>query len=98
MVKINSFRDLKVWQKAHELVLDIYRLTKKFPQEEKYGLISQMRRAAVSIATNIVEGFRRISVKESLNFYNISNGSLEELRYETQIVFDIGHISSSEFQ
>ncbi len=97
MVKISSFRDLKVWQKAHELVLDIYKLTKKFPQEEKYGLISQMRRAAVSITTNIVEGFRRISVKESLNFYNISNGSLEELRYEIQIVFDLGYISSDEF-
>ena len=63
MAEIKSFRDLKVWQKAHELVLCIYKITAKFPSEERFGLVSQARRATVSVAANIVEGFRRISAK-----------------------------------
>ena len=78
MADVKSFRDLRVWQKAHELVLDVYKLTGKWPADERYGLTSQARRAAVSVAANIVEGFRRISAKESLRFYDIANGSLEE--------------------
>ena len=98
MAEIKSFRDLKVWQKAHEFVLYIYRVTKSFPAEEKYGLISQMRRAALSVAANIVEGFRRISAKESLRFYDISNASLEELRYEVLVAQDLGYLPESEFK
>lgn len=98
MAQIKSFRDLQVWQKAHELVLHIYRLTRKFPPEEKYGLVSQMRRAVLSIATNIVEGFRRISVKESLRFYDISNASLEELRYEVLVSCDLNYITETELR
>lgn len=94
---MQSFRDLKVWQKAHELVLSIYRMSVKFPPEERYGLVSQMRRAVISVAANIVEGFRRISAKESLRFYDIANASLEEVRYEVQISFDLRYITKEEF-
>lgn len=76
-----TFKDLKVWQKAHEFVLLVYRVTADFPPHELYGLTSQFRRAAVSIAANIVEGFRKKGVKDKLRFYNISQGSLEECRY-----------------
>ncbi|MBI2588040.1 four helix bundle protein [Candidatus Azambacteria bacterium] len=96
-MKLQSFRDLKVWQKAHELVLSIYRMSVKFPPEERYGLVSQMRRAVISVAANIVEGFRRISAKESLRFYDIANASLEEVRYEVQISFDLRYITKEEF-
>lgn len=75
------WKDLKVWQKSHELVLDIYKVTAKFPKEEIYGLTSQVKRAAVSIPTNIVEGSSRNTTKDYLNFLYISRGSLEELRY-----------------
>ena len=69
------FEDLEVWKKAHGLVLKTYRITKTFPSEEKFGLVSQMRRAAVSIAANIAEGFKKRSLKDKANFYNISQGS-----------------------
>ena len=72
-----SFEDLLVWQKAHRYVLCIYHITKKYPKEEMFGLVNQMRRAAASITANIAEGFVRIGRKEKLRFYNISQGSLE---------------------
>lgn len=78
---IKSFKELKVWQKAHELTLLVYKLTSKFPPEEKFGLSGQMRRAAISIASNIAEGFHRSFKKISANFYNIADGSVEELNY-----------------
>ena len=98
MGEIKSFRDLKVWRKAHELVLHIYRMTKKYPPDEKYGLASQMRRSALSVAANIVEGFRRISAKESLRFYDIANASLEELRYEVQVARDLEYIMADDLR
>jgi four helix bundle protein len=64
-----SFRDLIVWQKSHELVLVIYKITRNFPDEEKFGLISQMRRSAISIPENIAEGFKRKGIKDKVNFY-----------------------------
>ena len=82
--KIKSFRDLKIWQKGIELVKEVYKITKNFPKEEQYGLSSQMRRAAVSIPSNVAEGFRRRHNKEYKQFLNISLGSSAEL--ETQIV------------
>ena len=88
---MQTFRDLKVWQKTHHLVLEIYQNTKKFPTEEKFGLTSQMRRAAVSIASSIVEGFKRKSKNESLHFYTISEGSLEEVKYQTLLAKDLGY-------
>jgi len=67
---VKTFRDLKVWQKAHELVLEVYRITKTFPNEEKFGLVSQLRRSASSVATNIVEGFKRKSNRDYAHFLN----------------------------
>jgi len=75
------WRELKVWQKAHEIVLEIYRVSTKFPKEERYGLVDQLKRAAYSVPANLVEGQNRNSTKEYLNFLYISRGSLEELRY-----------------
>jgi four helix bundle protein len=77
----HKFQELKVWQKAHELVLQVYRVTRSFPPDERYGLVSQMRRAAVSVPANIAEGFSRRGTREKLNFYNFAQASLEELKY-----------------
>jgi four helix bundle protein len=74
------FEDLIVWQKSHQLVLKVYRLTKGFPQHEIYGLVSQMRRAAVSVPANIAEGFKRRKPLDKARVMNIAQGSLEELR------------------
>ena len=82
--KIKNFQDLRIWQKGIEVVKDIYILTKKFPKEELYGLTSQMRRSAVSIPSNIAEGFRRYHNKEYKQFLYIALGSCTEL--ETQII------------
>ena len=76
-----SFRDLKVWQKAHEFVLAVYRYSEAFPEREKYGLAHQLRRAAVSIPANIAEGFGKRSPAEKSRFLNIAEGSVEECRY-----------------
>ena len=97
MGEIKTFQDLKVWQKAHQLVLEIYSLTKRFPVEERYGLVSQLRRAAVSVASNIVEGFRRRSVADSVHFYNISDASLEEVKYQLLVSCDLVYLSKQEY-
>ncbi len=86
-----TFRDLIVWQKAHSLVIEIYNTTKLFPSEERFGLVSQMRRAAVSIPANIAEGFVKRSIKDKSNFYNIAKGSLEELKYYLFLSKDLGY-------
>ena len=76
-----TFQDLLVWQKAHQLVLSVYRITDSFPKNEMFGLTSQFRRAAVSIPANIAEGFRKRSKTDKARFMNIAQGSLEECRY-----------------
>lgn len=76
-----TFKDLIVWQKAHQFVLDVYSYTATFPKEEMFGLTSQFRRAAVSIAANIAERFRKSGTKDKARFFNISQGSTEECRY-----------------
>lgn len=78
-IKITSFTKLVVWQKAFKLVILIYKTTKKFPKEELYGIVSQIRRAAISISSNIAEGFSRIYKKEKIQFLYLSLGSLTEL-------------------
>jgi four helix bundle protein len=93
--KIEKFEDLDVWKKAHKLVLEIYRITKDFPIEERYCLVSQMRRSAVSIPANIAEGFKKRTLKDKSNFYNISQGSLEELRYYIILTSDLGYLRDS---
>jgi len=94
---IKSFTDLLVWRQAHELVLEIYKITKKFPNEEKYGLIDQIRRAAISITSNIAEGFSRGGYKEKCQFYYMSLGSLTEVQNQLLVARDVGYISGLEF-
>jgi four helix bundle protein len=76
-----SFRDLIVWQKAHELVLGVYQKTQAFPREEAFALTSQIRRSAMSVAANIAEGFKKTSSKDKVRIYNIAQGSLSETEY-----------------
>jgi len=86
-----SFQDLVVWRKAHQFVLCIYDLTQKFPETEKYGLTSQLRRSAVSIPANIAEGFRRQGKSDKVRFLNIAQASLEESRYYLILAKDLGY-------
>lgn len=88
---ITRFEQLEVWQAAHALVLEIYRVTKQFPAEERFGRVSQMRRAAVSIPANIAEGFKRRGRADKAHFYNIAQASLEELRYYLILCSDLGY-------
>lgn len=90
-IKAKTFEDLVVWQKCHQFVLEIYKLTQSFLQQEVFGLVSQLRRAAVSVATNIAEGFKRKGKADKLRFFNISQGSLEEVRYYLILVKDLGY-------
>jgi|SRR3972149_6675562 len=92
--KAKRFSDLIVWQKAHQFVLDVYRLSSEFPKTEIYGLTSQIRRAAVSVPANIAEGFRKQTNPEKLRFLNIAQGSLEECRYYLILVSDLGYGST----
>ena len=85
-----------MWQKAHGLVLEIYKITKTFPGDERFGLISQMRRASVLIAANIAEGFKKRGTKDKMNFYNISQGSSEELRYYFILAKDLGYVAAND--
>lgn len=89
-----TFKDLEVWQRAHEFVCIVYQETKHFPDDERYGLTSQFRRAAVSIAANICEGYRKLSKADKLRFLNIAQGSLEECRYYIILSRDIEYIDS----
>lgn len=96
MGQINSFQDLEVWQRAHQLTLDVYRMTKSFPPDEKFGLVSQIRRAVVSVPANIAEGFKRRGKREKVRFYNISEASLEEVKYYFILSKDLGYVTDTE--
>jgi len=87
---IERFTQLDVWKLAHGLVLDVYKFTATLPNEEKYGIVSQMRRAAVSVPANIAEGFKRRGRNDKAHFYNIAQSSSEELRYYFMLVRDLG--------
>ena len=95
MNKSTKFTELIVWQKAHEFVLDIYNKTKNFPKEERFGLTSQFRRAAVSVPSNIAEGFRRRGKPDKVRFLNISEGSLEECKYYIILANDLKYINEN---
>jgi len=95
-IPAQTFRDLIVWQKAHPFVLAAYRLSKTFPRDEMYGLTSQFRRAAVSIAANIVEGFKKKGQHDKARFLNIAQGSLEECRYYLILIADLKYGDASE--
>lgn len=96
--KIKEFTDLIVWQESHKLILLIYQVTRKFPREEIFGITAQMRRAAVSITSNIAEGFARRSKKEKIQFYYIAKGSLVELESQLFIVRDIKYLEYKDFE
>ena len=91
----HSFKDLECGQQAHEFVKAVYTVTKLFPEDELYGLTSQFRRAAVSVAANICEGYRKLSRADKLRFLNISQGSLEECRYYIILSYDIDYIDKT---
>ena len=90
-VAARTFRDLLVWQKAHQFVLGVYSFTAAFPKQETYGLSLQMRRAAVSIPANIAEGFRRRGKADKARYMNIAEGSLEESRYYLILAQALGY-------
>ena len=93
--KITNFKQLYTWKIGHELVLSIYQITKSFPREEIHGLTDQMRRAAVSITSNIAEGFGRKGLKEKIQFYYLSLGSSTELENQLIICHDIHYIDQN---
>ena len=93
MANSKSFREVRAWQKAHEFVLAFYQTKKMFPDDEKFALIPQFQRAAVSIAANIAEGYKKLSKADKLRFMNIAQGSLEECRYYIILSHDVGYYS-----
>ena len=86
-----TFEQLVVWQKAHQFVLQAYRLTEHFPQKEIYGLCSQFRRAAISVPANIAEGYKKMGRLDKIRFLNIAHGSLEECHYYLILTRDLGY-------
>ncbi len=94
----NRFENLKVYMKAHDFVIKIYKITKSFPKYETFGLTSQIRRASISIVANIVEGNARNHKKEFIQFLYLSNGSLEEVKYYLILSRDLSYISNSTYE
>lgn len=92
-----SFKEVYAWQKAHAFVVMVYQATKEFPQYERFGLCSQFQRAAVSIAANIAEGYRRDGMSDKLRFLNIAQGSLEECRYYILLSYDLHYINADTY-
>ena len=92
------YRKLSVYQKAMDLVVEIYKLLKKFPLEERYALCDQIRRASISIPSNIAEGMGRFSDKEKIHFLEISNGSLMETMCQLEIAKQLGYLSQEDYQ
>jgi len=95
--EIRSYKDLIIWQEAKNLTVVIYKITDKFPKSELYGLTSQIRRAAVSIPSNIAEGFGRKSKKEKIQFLRISFGSGAELETQLEISLELGYLDKSDY-
>ncbi|MDO9399071.1 MAG: four helix bundle protein [bacterium] len=96
-IKIKSFTDLNAWKEGHKLVIEIYQITKDFPKEELFGLTNQIKRAVVSITSNIAEGFSRQSFKEKAQFYSISRGSVTEIQNQLLIAKDIKYLTVDKF-
>ena len=92
-----GFQRVMAWQKAHEFVLCVYRATKCFPEDERFGLTSQFRRAAVSIEANIAEGYKKLGKPDKLRFFNIAQGSMEECRDYIILSRDLGYIDEQRF-
>ena len=98
MEKIKSVEELAVFKKAHTLTLSLYRISTRFPDEEKFGLVSQMRRAASSIAANLMEGSHRLGKNEYRQFSGIAKGSAGELKYHLLLAKDLGYLSEQEYE
>lgn len=92
-----SFEEVFAWKKAHAFVLLVYKITKGFPDDERFGLTSQFRRAAVSIEANIAEGYRKIGKPDKLRFFNISEGSLSECKDYIILSRDLGYINTQQY-
>ena len=97
-MKFSSFTEMPVWQKAHKMVLNVYKLTAPFPKDEVYGLTSQMRRAALSVSGNIAEAFGRFHYPDKNKFYLNARGSLEETKNYLIISQDLGYTKTEAFQ
>jgi len=95
---IKSFEELIIWQEARKFANNIYNLTKKYPQEEMYSLTSQMRRAAVSVMSNIAEGFDRRTTKEFISFLIIARASVSEVQNDLYISLDLNYINNEDFK
>ncbi len=95
--KIKSFHDLRVWQETHLLVVLIYKITINFPKEELFGLTNQIRRAAVSITSNIAEGFGRETIKDRVHFYIMSLGSLNEVQSQLLVARDVNYLCEKDW-
>lgn len=98
MSTVKSFEELIIWQEARKFTNNIYKVTKKFPKEELYGLTSQMRRAAVSVMSNIAEGFDRRTTKEFISFLIIARASVSEVQNDLYISLDLNYINTEDFQ
>lgn len=98
MEKITSFTQLRTWQNARHLAVHLYEVTRTFPADERFGLTSQLRRAAVSVAANIAEGFSRNTAKDKVNFYGMALGSLTETMSHMYISYDLGYIDKDSLQ
>lgn len=96
-VTIKSFTDLNAWKENHKLVVSIYKITKSFPQDEQFGLTNQIRRAAVSITSNIAEGFGRRSSKDRVHFYEMARASLAEVQSQLLVARDVEYMSNEDF-
>lgn len=94
---MRNFKELKVWQKSHNLTLSVYKATDSFPREEVYGLTSQIRRASVSIPANIAEGCGRHGEAELSRFFQIAMGSASELEYHLLLAHDLGFLKESDY-
>ncbi len=93
-----DFRKIKAWQRAHALTLQVYRETSGFPGDERFGLVSQMRRACASIPTNIAEGCGRNTINELARFIDIATGSASEVEYQLLLAKDLGYLSDNQYE
>lgn len=94
----HTFKNIKVWQKAHELVIEIYKVTKSFPVSERYNLTSQLKRSCASVPTNIVEGYKRKSNKDFAHFLNMADSSLEETKYHLLLAYDLTYLDKAAYE
>lgn len=95
---MRNFRELQIWNRSHELTLEIYRITREFPKAETYGLVSQMRRSASSIPTNIAEGCGRNTEKDFARFLDNASGSASELEYQLILAHDLAYIPQDTYE